>query len=272
MKKTILLTGSTDGIGLAAAVLLTSAGHNVLLHGRNPAKLASASETIAALRDGHTPQTYVADLSRLTDVEALAHAVSEQHPHLDALVNNAGVFQPARAATQEGLDTRFTVNTIAPYQLTKRLLPHMNTSSRVINVSSAAQAPVDLDALAGRRTELSDNAAYAQSKLAITQWSRGLAVSLGDQGPAVIAVNPGSMLGTKMVRGAFGVAGGDVQIGAKILFEAAVSERFANGSGQYFDNDAQKFGPAHPDATDTAKIERVIAVIEDTIQQVLGSR
>jgi NAD(P)-dependent dehydrogenase (short-subunit alcohol dehydrogenase family) len=99
--------------------------------------------------------------------------------------------------------------------LTKRLMPLFGSSGRVINLSSAAQFPVDLEALVGKG-ELSDGAAYAESKLALTMWSRNMALSLKNDGPAIIAVNPRSMLGSKMVKQAYGVAGGDLRIGAEI--------------------------------------------------------
>lgn len=70
-------------------------------------------------------------------------------------------------------------------------------------------------------------AAYAQSKLALTMWSRSLALSLNGDGPAIIAVNPGSLLGTKMVKEGFGMAGGDIGIGAEILVRAALEDEFA---------------------------------------------
>ena len=70
-------------------------------------------------------------------------------------------------------------------------------------------------------------------------WSRHLSLSLNQEGPAIIAVNPGSMLGSKMVKEGFGVDGGDLQIGADILTRAALSEEFASASGEYFDNDAK---------------------------------
>lgn len=88
---------------------------------------------------------------------------------------------------------------------------------RVINLSSAAQSPVDLEALAGRVRLYDDLTAYAQSKLALTMWPRSMALSLKDSGPAIIAINPGSMLGSKMVTEGFGVVGNDIRIGAEIL-------------------------------------------------------
>ena len=91
------------------------------------------------------------------------------------LINNAGVYKTPDPVTQDGLDVRFVVNTIAPYLLTQRLLPAMRPSGRVVNVTSAAQVPVNLEALAGR-VRLDDMAAYAQSKLGLVMWSRAIAL------------------------------------------------------------------------------------------------
>ena len=137
--------------------------------------------------------------------------------------------------TQDGLDVRFAVNTIVPYLLTNWLFPLLGASGRVIDLSSAAQFPVDLEALRGR-VRLSDGAAYAQSKLALTMWSRSMALAVNENSPAIIAVNPGSMLGSKMVKQAYGVAGGDLRIGAEILCRAPLSDEFAAASGRYYDN------------------------------------
>ena len=259
MQKTILITGATDGIGLEAAKLLAASGHHVLLHGRNPGKLAKVVQAVQG--GGGRVEPFVADLSRMSEVESLADAVLDEHDAPDVLINNAGVFRATNTITEDGLDIRFAVNTLAPFLLTRRLLPLLGASSRVINLSSAAQAPVNLRALAGE-FPLSDNAAYAQSKLALTMWSRALALSLGKDGPSVVAVNPGSMLGTKMVKEAYGVAGADIGIGADIIYRAALSDEFATASGKYFDNDARRFAPPHPDALDARKSADVVRAIE----------
>jgi NAD(P)-dependent dehydrogenase (short-subunit alcohol dehydrogenase family) len=266
MQKTILVTGSTDGIGLETARMLVSLGHNVLLHGRDPAKLEKVERTLSALPGGGAVESCVADLSRMADVDALAKAVAEKHTGLDVLINNAGVYSSADLMTQDGLDVRFAVNTIAPYLLTKRLMPLFGSSGRVINLSSAAQFPVDPEALVGKG-ELSDGAAYAQSKLALTMWSRSMALSLGGDGPAIIAVNPKSMLGSKMVKQAYGVVGGDLRIGAEILTRAALSDEFAAASGRYFDNDIGQFTSPHPDALNPQKCEEIARVIEGILAE-----
>ncbi len=257
--RTILVTGSTDGIGALTARLLAARGHTVLLHGRNPHKLATVAEQI-----GGDVERYVADLSRLDAVDALAAQLIERLDRLDVLINNAGVFKTAHPRAPSGLDVRFVVNTLAPYALTRRLLPIIPESGRVVNLSSAAQAPVDLDALAGR-APLDDMAAYAQSKLALTIWSRALAAEL-PAGPAVIPVNPGSLLASKMVREGFGVAGKDLRIGAELLCRVALDGDFAWASGRYFDNDAGEFADPHPAALDPARaaaVTRAIAALVD---------
>jgi NAD(P)-dependent dehydrogenase (short-subunit alcohol dehydrogenase family) len=256
MQKTIFITGSTDGIGLETARMLMAQGHQTILHGRNPAKLENVKNTLGGNVEG-----YVADLSRIADVEALANAVKAKHDKLNVLINNAGVFHTPEPVLDNGLDIRFVVNAIAPYLLTQRLLPMLGTSGRVVNLSSAAQSPIDLNALAGRR-RLGDMPAYAQSKLALTMWSFALARKLSRNGASIIAVNPGSMLGSKMVKEAFGVAGADLRIGADILCRAALTDEFEAASGRYFDNDSGRFASPHPEALDPRKSEEILLAIE----------
>ena len=267
MTKTILLTGATDGIGLETAKALVGLGHTVLVHGRSEAKLANTVNVLAATADGDGDvESYRADLSRLWEVEALAADVSARHSRLDVLINNAGVFKLPTAQTDDGLDARFVVNTIAPYLLTRRLLPLLPSDGRVINLSSAAQAPVDLKALAGER-RLGDNETYAQSKLALTMWSAALATELGNGGPAIVAVNPGSLLASKMVKEAYGIEGKDIGVGADILVRAALSGEFAAASGRYFDNDSGQFARPHPDALDEARNAEIVRAIEGVLAE-----
>ena len=260
MKKTILLTGATDGIGLATAKMLLQQKHHVLLHGRNAQKLEKVVDALLSEIEGASIESYVADLSNFAEVKALADAVSENHQSLDVLINNAGVLKTNELITADNLDVRFVVNTLAPYLLTQLLLPLMTSTGRIVNLSSAAQASVNLEALAGELS-LDDMGAYSQSKLAITMWSRILAEKLTD-GPLVVAVNPGSLLASKMVKEGFGVAGNDIQIGADILTRSALSDEFDNRSGQYFDNDSGQFAPPHSDALDDKKSNEVVNAIE----------
>jgi NAD(P)-dependent dehydrogenase (short-subunit alcohol dehydrogenase family) len=267
MTKKILITGATDGIGLETAKRLYSEGHTLLLHGRNAEKLEATEKKLADSTGAGLIYTYKADLSRLAEVDSLANAITREHGQLDVIINNAGVMRVPETITQDGLDVRFAVNTVAPYLLTKRLLPLLRPASRVVNLSSAAQAPVELDALRGKRRLLEDMSAYAQSKLALTMWNNALAASHGSEGPVFVAVNPGSLLASKMVKEGFGIAGKSLSIGADVLARAALSDEFANASGQYFDNDKGQFGPPHSDALNDEKCASVLAVIEELVDR-----
>ena len=268
MAQTILITGSTDGIGYAAAKDLVLQGHNIILHGRNADKLDRVQQEFESLDGGGNLTGVVADLSRLSDVQAMAETLKSSKDHLDALINNAGVFKTGAPLTADGLDVRFVVNVLAPALLARELLPIIPKAGRVINLSSAAQAPVDLDALVGE-IRLSDNAAYAQSKLALTMWNRHMAVA-HPYGPAFIAVNPASFIGTNMVKAAYGMDGKDVSIGSDILVRSALDPEFSDHSGDYFDNDLGIFGRPHPDATDAAKIAPLVETINALIAKLLN--
>ena len=251
MTKTILITGATDGIGLLTAKTLTAEGHNVLLHGRSADKLEAAAREV-----GGDPETYRADLSLLEDVNALVADVRAKHDTLDVLINNAGVLKVPNTQTDSGLDVRFMVNTIAPWALTVGLLPIIPKDGRVVSLS-----PVNIKAMRGEQ-QLGHNEAYAQSKLALTIWSQELAREHPD-GPMFISVNPGSLLATKMVKESYGMAGNDLRIGADILRRAAVSEEFANASGQYYDNDTGRIARPHPAAADRAHVAQLMAAIRE---------
>ncbi|WP_299933806.1 SDR family NAD(P)-dependent oxidoreductase [uncultured Pelagimonas sp.] len=260
--KTILITGATDGIGLLTAQKLAAAGHHILLHGRSQAKLEAAVQSV-----GGTTESYIADLSVLSEVDAMADAIIAKHKRLDVVINNAGVYKIAHPITAEGHDSRFVVNTLAPYHLTRRLLPLLGSEGRVVNLSSAAQARVDVDAMAGK-IRLDDFAAYAQSKLAITIWTQEIARQ-HPGGPVFVAVNPGSLLASKMVKEGFGVAGNDLNIGADILIKAALSADFANASGAYFDNDGAGFSAPNAAAADATHVKAVMEEIEKQIELLL---
>lgn len=264
MPKTILITGSTDGIGLEAAKSLASEGHAVILHGRSAGKIKAAQRASSALESA---AAYQADLSNLSDVVQLATVIKQNHARIDVLINNAGVFNAPNAITSDGLDVRFVVNTLAPYLLTQKLLPLMNSTGRVINLSSAAQAPIDLEALKGTIT-LSANGAYAQSKLALTIWSQRMAEQRSD-GPIIVSVNPGSFLGTKMVKEAYDMAGKDVAIGSDILRQLSVDPKLGNANGKYFDNDRGQFGSPHPDAMKSEITEPLMQTLSEMLSPYL---
>ncbi len=264
MKQTILITGSTDGIGKQAAEKLAKDGHQLYLHGRNAAKLAKVIAEMKAASQNDRIGGFVADLSDLDAVRQMAGQVKNELSALDVLINNAGVYKSAQQENKDGLDMRMVVNYLAPYLLTRELLPLLRQSNapRLLNLSSAAQGPVSEKVLRGTaRGGLQDT--YAQSKLALTMWSFHLAES--EPGLNVIAVNPGSLLDTKMVREGFGRTWSPAGKGADILYQLALSDRYREASGKYFDNDRGDFSRAHPDAYNEMKVDQLIRITNDLL-------
>ncbi|MEO1731368.1 MAG: SDR family NAD(P)-dependent oxidoreductase [Pseudomonadota bacterium] len=268
--KTILITGSTDGIGKGAARALAEQGHRVLLHGRSAEKLAAAKAEIADDVPSAQLGTYQADLVNPAEVVALAKAVASDHAQIDALLNNAGIVKSSDPVSASGHDARYLVNTFAPIILTRNLMDCLGPDARVVSTSSAAQAPIVEAHLTGAEPIDDDFKAYSQSKLALTMWSRRMA-AVHPQGPSFYAVNPGSLLATKMVTQGFGMEGNDPTKGYRILTEGAVGALFDGHSGEYFDNDAGNplgdWGPPHADALDDAKCDAVLALIDAELEK-----
>ena len=264
MPKTILITGSTDGIGFETAKTLLSLGHNVLIHGRNLEKLEKIEEVLNKISKNIPVKTYCADLSNLEDVKTFAENISKNHKNIGVIINNAGIYKTTNPITKDGFDIRFIVNTIAPYFLTKLLLPLFNKDSRIINLSSAAQAKVDIDAIKGK-VLLNHGEAYAQSKLALTMFTIVQAQELKNKVSSIISVNPASLLATKMVKEGYGIIGNDITIGSNILLAMSLDKKFENIKGEYYDNDNNKFALPHPFGQNIENCK----IIVDTIEEIL---
>jgi len=263
MSKTILITGASDGIGLETAKKLSSMGHHLIIHGRNKSKIETVKKQLMTLNNHSKVDTVIADLSELTQVKSLANKILKEYSHLDILINNAGVFKVKSPLNSVGLDVRFVVNTIAPYLLTKLLSPLLGRSGGVLNLSSAAQNPINIQALLGD-IQLQDMQAYAQSKLGIRLWSTSM--SLSNNAPTCISVNPGSLLASKMVTEGFGIKGKDLSIGANILVHLALDEKKSLHNGQYFDNDIGQFSTEIPILQQSKMTEQLISAMDKIIK------
>src|SRR5215207_9289131 len=144
---TILVTGATDGLGRRVAFDLAATGATVLLHGRSRERLEATLGEAREETGSEKPGSYLADLSSLREVRALAERVLTDHDRLDVLVNNAGVIAGERRKSEDGYELTFTVNYLACFLLTRLLLPLLRDSApaRIVNVASAGQSPVDFD-------------------------------------------------------------------------------------------------------------------------------
>ena len=178
--RTILLTGATSGLGRAVAGKLAEEQGRLILHGRDPGRLGQLADELAdAQADIDVVQ---ADLSDLNQVKQLAEKVAELTDHLDVLVHNAGVGKGAddtRQLSADGYELRLAVNHLAPFVLTQRLLPLLETAapSRIVNVASGAQEPIDFSD-PHLQHGYSGDRAYAQSKFAMVTFGFALAKTL----------------------------------------------------------------------------------------------
>ena len=167
-EQTILITGSTDGLGLATAERLKRSGATVFVHGRSEQKLERALARLGADR-GARVRGLLADLSSLEEVRRLARCVERDTDRLDVLVNNAGVAaMDGRRTSRDGFELTFAVNYLSHFLLTAELLPLLRTSApaRIVNVASIGQAPVNFEDPMAEEREYDGFLAYRESKLA----------------------------------------------------------------------------------------------------------
>jgi NAD(P)-dependent dehydrogenase (short-subunit alcohol dehydrogenase family) len=233
---TVLVTGATDGLGKRVAHELAGMGATVLLHGRRPARLEATLEEVRRHTGSEKLGSYVADLSSLGEVRSLAEQILSERDRLDVLVNNAGIISREREDSGDGHELTFAVNHLSHFLLTGLLLPLLKDSapSRVVNVASAAQSPIDfVDPMLERGYDAMR--AYSQSKLAQVMFTFELAERLSGTGVSVNALHPASLMDTKMVYETFGYAMSTVGEGAEAVVRLAASAELEGVTGRYFD-------------------------------------
>jgi NAD(P)-dependent dehydrogenase (short-subunit alcohol dehydrogenase family) len=233
--KTILVTGSTDGVGRYVAERLAAEGARLLVHGRNRGRGEDLVERIG--RQGGNARFLAADLSSLAEVRALADEVRRDGDGLDALVNNAGVGTSGakRELSAEGFELRFAVNYLAGFLLTRLLLPMLEsrTSSRIVNVASAGQQPIDFSDVMLTQG-YSGMRAYRQSKLAQILFTFDLAEELKARNVTVNCLHPATYMDTTMVRLSGTHPISTVEQGGAAILQLIDSPALARKSGLYF--------------------------------------
>lgn len=209
--KTCLVTGSTSGIGRVVALELAKMGATVVMVARDAARGEAAVSEIRAASGNAPVQLLQADLASLRQVRRLADEFRDRHERLHVLVNNAGVIFPPHTTTEDGLDTTFAVNHLAPFLLTTLLLDVLRASApaRIVNLASAAHhGAIDLAGLRAKRwpgRPFPRWQAYRQSKLANVLFTYELARRLDGAGVTANCIHPG-MVATNAGRDTRGLA------------------------------------------------------------------
>ena len=194
--KRVVLTGATNGIGLAAAIELGRRGADLTLVARNPSRAAEAVRRISAVSKGSIPDVMLADLASQSSIRQVAAELLARYPRIQVLVNNAGAIYARRQMTADGVELTWAVNHLAPFLLTNLLLDRMKTSrpARIVTTSSGAHegARIPFDDLNAQRSWGGAGfTRYGETKLANILFTAELARRLEGTGVTANAFHPG---------------------------------------------------------------------------------
>ncbi|HZZ59877.1 MAG TPA: SDR family NAD(P)-dependent oxidoreductase [Roseiarcus sp.] len=257
--KTILVTGSTDGVGRYVAERLGAEGARVLVHGRDRARGQAVVDRIA--KSGGSAVFFETDLASLAEVRKLAEAVCRETDGLDVLLNNAGVGTASerREVSGDGFELRFAVNYLAGFLLTRLMLPLLEkrAPARVVNVASAGQQAIDFDDVMLTRG-YSGVRAYCQSKLAQILFTVDLAEELKGRRVTVNALHPATYMDTAMVRKSGVRPLSTVEEGGEAILRLVASPELEGESGLYCNGLREQ--RANPQAYDPAARRRLRAL------------
>jgi NAD(P)-dependent dehydrogenase (short-subunit alcohol dehydrogenase family) len=242
---TVLVTGSTDGLGRSVATELARRGATVLVHGRSRDRGRSTVAEIRAETGNDSVEFHLADLAELRQVSALADEIEKAHPELDVLINNAGIGSGlpdsrSRQESGDGYELRFAVNYLAGFLLTQRLLPLLRHSApaRIVNVASLGQHSIDFDNLMLTR-DYSAARAYGQSKLAQIMYTIELAERVPAEELTVNSLHPGTYMPTKIVLDEIGRSVDTLASGTSATVRLAMDPELDGVSGKFFDREQE---------------------------------
>jgi NAD(P)-dependent dehydrogenase (short-subunit alcohol dehydrogenase family) len=270
-----VVTGANVGIGKEIARGLAKAGGTVILACRNKDKGEAARAEIARETGNDRLSVMAVDMSSMSSVRAFAEAFQSKYTRLDALVNNAGMWQTAREITPEGFERTWATNTLGPHLLTQLLLDLLRKSApaRVVNVTSGLAGGLVMDDIAFERRRFDRQKAYSGSKQALEMLTLSQAEKLAGTGVTVNLMDPGLVGGTEALRNVDGFAkvvfpviaklfGKTPAQGADTAVWMATAPELANVTGKIFANRKEK---AHRYADPSARqalwdvCERMIA-------------
>lgn len=267
-EQTILITGATDGLGRALAADLAGSGARVLVHGRDENRGRATVEELRAVSGNDRVHWLRADLASLQQVHGLADQVIAEYGAVHTLVNNAGIGTALpgdgrRMLSEDGYELRFAVNYLAGYLLTRLLLADLRRAApaRIVNVSSAGQAPIDFGDVMLERS-YSGWEAYCQSKLAQVMFTFDLAEELDPAEATANCLHPGTYMPTKMVRAAGVEPVTPLEQGMQATRRLVTDPELDGVSGRYFNGLGE--AEPHPQARDP-KARRRLRELSDQL-------
>ena len=262
--KTVVIAGSTSGVGLAAAKEVARYGARVVLLARNEEK-GRAVRALLEREHGADVSLFLADFSRLSEVHSVAGEIARTVDGIDVLINSAGLHSTRRIHTGDGHELTFSVNHLAPFVLTHRLLPRMREggSGRILQVNSQGHrfGGLNVTDLAWRRRFYTGLRAYGASKTAqlLSVWE--FADRLEGSGLTINAMHPGEVrtgIGSNngplyrwYQRHVLGRWLGDVQISGESLHYLAAAPELTGVSGRYFNR-------THPEKPAPHALDRAV--------------
>jgi NAD(P)-dependent dehydrogenase (short-subunit alcohol dehydrogenase family) len=275
--KVCLLTGATAGIGAVTARVLAERGATLFAVGRNPQKCAALVQELRQRTGNSAAEFFIADLSKQSDIRALARQVLDRCPRIDVLINNAGAIFFQRRLSADGIEMTFALNHLGYFLLTDLLLDRLKASApaRIVNVASAAhsRATLDFGDLQNERRYRGFRT-YCRSKLANVLFTYELARRLAGSGVTANALHPG-IVATRFaadggwrgsaLRLAVSVLGVSPEKGARTMIYLATSPDVQGVSGKYFAKE-QAVASA-PASHDEAAARRLWEISERLVQK-----
>ncbi len=263
-KRTVLITGATDGLGKMLAQDLAEENFRLLLHGRNATKLSALQKELQQNHPNLEMTTYLGDFADLQNVRDMASRFLQNEARLDILINNAGIGaggpQSKRQLSNDHYELRFAVNYLSPFLLTQLLLPLMkstavtNNNVRIVNVASVGQRRLDFSDLMLEKNYSGVNA-YSQSKLAMIMSGFELAKELESTGITLNSLHPATLMPTKMTLEAFGYGMASIRQGVEATKYVALSHHLNSKTGLYLDG--KTISRANAQAYDTTARQKL---------------
>lgn len=281
---TIVLTGATGGLGALAATSLAATGAHLVITARSAQRAQGTISSVREVAPAADPEVVVVDLSRPAEVHRAGEEIRSRHGRIDVLINNAGIHAFEPRATADGLPEMIAVNYLAPFVLTRELLPSLRRSpaGRVVNVASEASrrhGDLRIPQVLSDTTPFTARGSserYGQSKLLDIMFTLALARRLDGSTVTANCVDPGFNV-TGLGRDLRFAAGlervlralriGDPARGAGLIVDLATAARYAGRSGLYVtEKQRRELVPVAP-ATDASAQDELWRATERLLER-----